>query len=31
MIRDLVQHDHLSDYRVSAEEDMVMFRCSRIG
>lgn len=26
MIRDLVQHDHLSDYRVSVEEDMVMFK-----
>lgn len=25
MIRDLVQHDHLSDYRVSVEHDMVMF------
>jgi len=26
MIRDLVQHDHLSDYRVSLEDDMVIFK-----
>jgi hypothetical protein len=26
MIRDLVEHDHLSDYRVSVEDHMVMFK-----
>jgi hypothetical protein len=26
MIRELVEHDHLPDYRVALEDDMVIFR-----